>query len=147
MPSQTKRHVFNPDLVAALNVPALKRLMVERGTETILAEIRKLCSPGQGRRKVEGDDVRIEAMARHLAEDADLPEGEGRLSELARRVIRENPGRGDLIGNEVQPKAIARLVRKYDWFSWDLDGRGWDQGKWRIEAADNSGPTGQGAST
>lgn len=123
--------------------------MAERGTENILAEIRVLCSPGRGRREVEGDDERIEAMARHLSEDTDLPEGEGRLTELARRAIRENPGPGDLTGDEVRQKAIMRLVRKFDCFCWDLCDRGWDQrkSKWRIQAAANSGPTEQGTSS
>jgi predicted RNase H-like HicB family nuclease len=110
-------------------VEEIRRAIAQYGLGFVIEQIR-LCAPPHGRgRMVSGlDDDRIEAMARHLAEDQDLPAGKkGALSELARRVIRDFSRPSDL-DEDGSPAshAIKRLIKKFDFFCFDLEGRGWD---------------------
>jgi hypothetical protein len=110
----------------------LRQRIAQYGLGAVLDRIRSITPHGRGRMKSSLDDERLEAMARHLAEDRDLPKGKGALSELARRSIKDFPRPSDLNedGSPAQ-HAVKRLVKRFDFFCFDLEGRGWDQGKWR----------------
>jgi len=121
-----------PALSAAC-LEELSQQIAQYGLGPVLYEIRRRCAKPHGRGRMTIDDGdRLAAMERHLADDRDLPPGEGALAELARRAVKDAPRPSDL--NEdgsVAERAVSRLVRKFDFLCWDLSGRGWDQGKWR----------------
>ena len=110
----------------------LRQRIAQYGLGAVLDRIRSITPHGRGRMKSSLDEERLEAMARHLAEDQDLPEGKGALSELARRAIKDFPRPSDLNedGSPAQ-HAVKRLVKRFDFFCFDLHGRGLDQGKWK----------------
>jgi hypothetical protein len=116
-----------PDFSEA-TLEELRQRIAQDGLGVVLDRIRAITPHGRGRMKSSLDDERLEAMARHLAEDRDLPEGKGALSELARRAIKDLPRPSDL--NEdgsPAPHAVKRLVKRFDRFCFDLDGRGFDE--------------------
>ena len=90
----------------------LRQRIGQYGLGAVLDRIRAITPHGRGRMKSSLDEERLEAMARHLAEDQDLPEA-GRLSELARRAIRDFPRPSDLDEDgSPAPHAVKRLVKK-----------------------------------
>jgi hypothetical protein len=90
----------------------LRQRIAQYGLGAVLDRIRAITPHGRGRMKSSLDEERLEAMARHLAEDRDLPEA-GRLSELARRAIRDFPRPSDLDEDgSPAPHAVKRLVKK-----------------------------------
>jgi hypothetical protein len=103
----------------------LRRQIAQYGLGAVLDRIRAITPHGRGRMRSGLDGERLAAMARHLAEDKDLPET-GRLSALARRAIMEFPRPSDLCedGSPAQ-HAVKRLVKRFDFFCFGLDGRGW----------------------
>ena len=118
--------------LSAATLEELRRQIALYGLGPVLDDIRAIEPHGRGRMKNRLDDERLAAMARHLAEDQDLPEGKGALSELARRAIKDFPRPSDL-NQEGSPAqhAVKRLVKRFDFFCFDLHGRGLDQGKWK----------------
>jgi hypothetical protein len=90
--------------------------------------------PGPGRPPTDGDDERLERVAWHLANDADLIErgraGKPNLTEATRRAIRDLPGPGDIVDGRVTRKAVVRLLRKFKFLCLDVPGRGFDVAEW-----------------
>jgi len=97
------------------------------GLGPVLDQIRSLVLHGRGRMKLLITELRLEAMARHLAEGKDLPERKGRLFEAARRAIKDFPRPVDLKKDgSVRENAVKSLVDQFEVFCWDVHGRGWD---------------------
>jgi hypothetical protein len=92
--------------------------------------------PGAGRPPTDGDDERLERLAWHLDNDADLygrrRDGKPKpvLSVAVRRAVRDLPGPGDIVDDKVSRKAVVRLLRKFKVFCWDVPGRGFDEAEW-----------------
>ena len=119
-----------PDLSEA-TLEELRQRIAQYGLGAVLDRIRAITPHGRGRLRSGLDDERLAAMGRHLSEAKDLPEA-GRLSELSRRAIKDFPRPSDLDEDgSPAPHAVKRLVKRFDFFCFDLNGRGLDQGKWK----------------
>jgi len=123
-----------PPPLSAAATEELRRLIAQYGLAPVVDEIRRQCTQSHRRGRIEIDDSeRLAAMGRHLAEDRDLPPGEGHLTELARRGAKDHPRPGDSNRDaSLNDSAVRRLVRKFDVFCLDLAGRGFDQGNWAL---------------
>jgi hypothetical protein len=105
----------------------LRRRIALYGLGLVIDQIRNIEPHGRGRMRLSITEQRLQAMARHLAEDQDLPEGRGRVSELARRAIRDWPRPVDFDRDgSVKENAVKALVDQFDGFCFDLDSRGFD---------------------
>jgi hypothetical protein len=115
-----------PKLSAAC-LEELREQIALYGLGLVLDQIRAIEPHGRGRMKLSITAQRLEAMARHLAEDKDLPNGRGRLTELARRAIKDFP-RPDDVNQDGSAKknAIKLLIDEFEVFCLDLDVRGFD---------------------
>jgi hypothetical protein len=108
-------------------------LLVQRAD---VANLDVSAQPGAGRRPTDGDDERLERLAWHLDNDADLygrtRDGKPKpvLSEAVRRAIRDLPGPGDIVDDKVTRKAVVRLLRKFNVFCWDVPSRGFGEAEW-----------------
>ena len=126
---------FNIARIRSDALPPLPKECVEELSQRIalyglgatIEQVRSIEPHGRGRMRLSITEKRLRAMARHLAEDLDLPEGKGALSELARRAIRDFPRPVDFNrdGGSVKENAVKRLVAQFDVFCFGLEGRGW----------------------
>ena len=113
--------------LSAATLEELRRLIALYGLGPVIRLIRDIEPHGRGRMKLGITAQRLEAMGRHLAEDRDLLEGRGRLSELARRAIRDFPRPADFDQDgSVNENAVKALIDQFDFFCLDLDARGFD---------------------
>lgn len=120
-----------PILSEAL-IEGLRQAIALYGLGPVLNEIRERCTKphGRGRMSYDLDEKRLKAMGRHLAADKDLPPGKGALAELAKRAIADHPRPSDFSSDgSVAEHAVRRVVRKFDFFCFDLAGRGFGQGR------------------
>ena len=95
-----------PPLSAATRAE-LRRYIGQYGFAPLFDQIHQLEPHGRGRMKID-DSQRLEAMARHLAADNDLPPDGGALTELARRALIDCPRDGDFNKNGSVKKMRSR---------------------------------------
>ena len=118
----------------------IEQQIADYGLGAVIAAVRALRPepPARGRDNID-DDERLVRMAQHL-DDPDLKDrllngDAGVLGEAARRAINNIPRPGDLTKTgAATAAAVKRLVRKFDYFCFDVgDRRGFDRGRWAVE--------------